>query len=244
MNVWLKKVLILEDNYVIRQQLGDMVKEVDAAGTVYAFGNVKDAYGCALEKRIDLFLVDIILDTRRPGDSSGLKFVQNIRQVEHYGFVPVIFITSLEDARAYTYESLHCYSFIEKPFDVNRVKEVIGQCLRFPGGGSRQKTLFFQKDGIVLAVEREDIVFGECISHVMYLHMKQGDVVSLPYVTLRRFLEEADSEEMVQCRRNIVVNRRYVCNVDYINGVIQLKGDYGRVEIGVRFRKYVKECFR
>ena len=224
--------------------LSQIMQEVDIQNVVYLFDNIKDAYQCALEKRIDLFIIDIILDTSRPGDSSGLKFVENIRKIKHYSFVPVIFVTSLEDARLYTYENLHCYSFIEKPFDVERLKLLTEQCLRFPETENTSKTLYFRKDGIILAVERDELVYAESIDHVMHIHTSRRDTLKIPYITLKKLLEEADSSNIIQCSRNALVNKQYVQNVDIANRIIQLKDDYGRVEIGVMFKKYVKECFK
>lgn len=240
----MKKILILDDNPVTLAHLANIIQEVDTKNVIYSWDNVKDAYQCAMEKTIDLFVIDIILDTSRPGDSSGLKFVENIRKIKHYSFVPVIFVTSLEDARLYTYENLHCYSFIEKPFDVERLKQLVEQCLQFAESSNTSKTLYFRKDGIILAAEREDIVFAESINHVMHIHTKQGDVFAIPYITLKKIMEDIDSADFIQCSRNTIVNKKYVQNVDITNRIIQFRDDLGRVEIGVMFKKYVKECFR
>ena len=240
----LKKILILEDNLAALEHLAGIVRELDTRNALYTFTNIKDAYQCAMERTIDLFLVDIILDTSHPGDASGLKFVENIRRIEHYSFTPIIFITSLEDARSYTYENLHCYSFIEKPFDVNRVKLSVEQCLRFPGNAPNTKTLYFRRDGIILAVERDEIVYAESIDHIMHIHTKQGDVLKIPYITIKKLLEETDSLDMIQCSRNTIINKNFVQNVDIPNRIIQLKGDFGRVEIGIMFKKSVKGSFR
>lgn len=239
----MKKILILEDNPVALEHLSNIVCDLRTKSVVYGFSDTRDAYQCAMDRTIDLFLIDIILDTSKPGDASGLKFVENIRRIEHYNFTPIIFVTSLEDARAYTYEKLHCYSFIEKPFDVERVKKTIERCLKFPGNVQETKTLYFRKDGIILAVERDDIVYAESIDHIMHIHTKQGDVLKIPYITLKKLLEDIDSPEMIQCSRNTIVNKNFVQNVDIPNRMIQFKGDFGRVEIGIMFKKYVKECF-
>ena len=243
MNGTLKKILILEDNRAALEHLAGIVREVNTKNVVYSFDNIKDAYQCAMERTIDLFLVDIILDTRHPGDASGLRFVENIRRVEHYNFTPIIFVTSLEDARSYTYEKLHCYSFIEKPFDVDGAKRIVEQCLRFPGNNKNTKTLYFRKDGIILAVDREDIVYAESMGHVMHIHTKQGDILKISYITIKKLLEDIDSENIIQCSRNTVINTRYVQNVDIPNRIIQLKDDFGKVEIGVLFKKNMKEYF-
>lgn len=239
----MKKILILEDNPAALEHLAKMVQELDIKNTVYAFDNTKDAYQCAMERTIDLFLIDIILDTSHPGDTSGLKFVENIRRVEHYAFTPIIFITCLEDARSYTYENLHCYSFVEKPFDVHKVKRTIEQSLKFPGTDKNTKTLYFRKDGIILAVEREEIVYAECVNHTMHIHTSRNDVLKVPYITLKKLLEDIDSADIIQCSRNTIINKKFVQNVDIPNRMIQMKNNLGRVEIGIMFKKYIKECF-
>ncbi|MDE7268296.1 MAG: LytTR family DNA-binding domain-containing protein [Lachnospiraceae bacterium] len=237
----MKKILVLEDNHGILDQLTDIVREIDIKNTVYPFDNVKDAYQCAMEKVINLFIIDIILDTSSPGDSSGLGFVENIRKISHYGLVPVIFVTSLEDARLYTYENLHCYSFIEKPFDENRLKQMIEQCLYFSASKNVIKTLYFRKDGIILAVEREDIVYVESINHILHIHTRQKDTMTIPYITLKRILEDIDSNDFIQCSRSAIVNKKFISNIDIPNRIIQLKKDYGSVEIGISFKKTIRD---
>ena len=237
----MKKILILEDNLTTLKNLTQIVKNVDAKNVVYPFHDLKDAYQCAMDKVIDLFIVDIILDRNKPGDSSGLKFVENIRKVNHYAFVPIIFVTSLEDAKLYTYENLHCYSFVEKPFDIERLRKLVERCLRFEESINLSKTLYFRKEGIILAVNREDIVFTECINHIMHIHTKSGEVLEIPYITLKKIVDELDCNDFIQCSRNNIVNKKFINNIDISNRVIQLKGLKGKVDIGITFKTKIKE---
>jgi len=239
-----KNILILEDNVLMNEHLQKIVREVDNRNQIISVINVKDACQCILEKRIDLFIIDIILDTSVPGDSSGLKFVDRIRKISNYLFTPVIFVTSLEDAKLYTYEKLHCYSFIEKPFDSEKLKMLVRECLNFPSLEERRKTLYFRKDGIILAVDREDIVYAESINHNMNIHTIQGDVLEIPYITLKKLREEADSANLIQCSRSTIVNIVFIDNVDIPNQIIRLKEDYGKVEIGIVYKKKLKELFK
>ncbi len=240
----MKKILILEDNAVAIEHLKVLIAELEVKCDVYATHDLKDAYQYILENTVDLFIIDIILDTSRPGDTSGLKFVDNLRKIEQYAFVPVIFVTSLEDSKLYTYEKLHCYSFIEKPFDSKVVKKTIEKCLRFPSKECEKKTLYFRKDGIILAVELEKFVYAECINHIMHIHIDNGEILKIPYVTLKKLLNDTADYNIVQCSRNTLINRDFVYNVDITNRIIQLKDNHGRVEIGVMFKKYMKEIFQ
>lgn len=240
----MKKILILEDNQSTLQHLAGIVQKADTRCEVIALHRMKDAYQCALEREIDLFIIDIILDTRRPGDSSGLRFVDSIRKIDKYAFTPVLFVTSLEDARFYAYEKLHCYHFVEKPFDAEKIKRMVEHCLKFPGHQESDKTLYFRKDGIVLAVDRSEIVYAECENHTMYIHTSRSDVLAIPYLTLKRLLDEADSPDMIQCSRNTMINKKFIHNVDITNRMIQLRNNYGRVEIGLMYKKLLREIFK
>lgn len=237
----MKKILILEDNPTTLKNLSQIVLNIAANSAVYPFGDLKEAYQCAMDRAIDLFIVDIILDRNKPGDSSGLKFVENIRKIYHYAFVPIIFVTSLEDAKLYTYEKLHCYSFIEKPFDVERLQQLVQQCLRFEESRMTSKTLYFRKEGIILAVERKDIVYAESINHIMHIHTKQDDVLEIPYVTLKKLLDDLDCADFIQCSRSAIINQKYIDNLDIPNQVVQLKNGYGRVGIGIRYKKNLRD---
>lgn len=240
----MKKILILEDNVVAAEHLKVLIAELDVKCDVYSTCNLQDAYQYILENTIDLFIIDIILDTNRPGDISGLKFVDNLRKIGKYEFTPVIFITSLEDSKLYTYENLQCHRFIEKPFDSQLVKKTIEKCLRFPSKEREKKTLYFRKDGIVLAVDVEHLVYAECINHIMHIHLDNGEILKIPYVTLKKLLSDTAEYDIIQCSRNTLVNRAFMHNVDNTNRFIRLKDGLDQVEIGVMFKKYIKELFK
>ena len=97
-----KTVLIIEDNKTQLEMLKKLVLEVNAEAVVYTASEVNVAYQIMMEKNVDAFLVDIILDVTKPGDTSGIKIVEKIRTIPQYMFAPVIFITSLEDTTRYT----------------------------------------------------------------------------------------------------------------------------------------------
>lgn len=240
----MKKILILDDDPAMLAHMNALVGELDVKSTVFAYDNVKDAYQCAMEYEIDLFLIDIILDMRRPGDLSGLKFVDSIRKVRHYGLTPVIFVTSLQDEKLYIYEKLHCYSLIEKPLEPGRFKKLVWECLSVPERRKESKTVYFRKDGVIFAVEREDIVYAECANHAMNIYTRNKDMLSVPYLTLKGFLEELDSPDMIRCSRSAIINKTFVHNVDISNRFIQLKNGLGRVEIGEKYKKDIRDAFQ
>lgn len=239
----LKRVLILEDQRNTLEWLKSIV-ETCAHVEILTADNAASAYKIALDLTIDLFLVDIVLEPDIIRDSSGLKFVADMRQISKYGFTPVIFITSLEDSKLYTYEELHCYGYIEKPFDEDRVRRLVTGSLKFPGSDRGRKMLYFRKDGIILAADREVIVYAEMVNQQLYLHTMEERSMHVPYMTLKQMIEQLDSPDIIQCSRNTIVNVAYIVNVDIPNRLIELKHGFGRLEIGLAYKRYIKEYFK
>ena len=66
----MKKILIIEDNQQILTFLSYIAQELKSSNKIYAFIYLDEAYRCALEIDIDLFIVDIILEKEKPGDIS------------------------------------------------------------------------------------------------------------------------------------------------------------------------------
>lgn len=236
----MKKVMILEDSPNTRECLEKLVKETDSDVYVFGLSNVKDAYQVMMEHTIDLFIIDIILDVRQSGDISGLYFAERVRAVEKYLFTPMIFVTSLDDAKHITYERLHCYSFIEKPFDPYQVRSVIEQCLKYSAQGFADRIVYFRSEGVIFSINLAEVIYVESKNRSLYIYMRNEEVVKLPYLTIKAFLQEADSSNLLQCSRSFVVNIAFIRNIDITNRMIILSNGY-QVEIGLKYKKVLRD---
>lgn len=147
-----RNILILEDNKNHMAALSKLIEDLNRDVVIHCAHTVKEAYPLTFEHHIHLFLVDIVLNTKEPGDTSGLNFAKRIREVSRYKFTPLIFITSLEDPKYFSYSQLHCYGYIEKPFNPCQVRDMVLEALEFPAKEDEDKNIYFQKDGIVFAV--------------------------------------------------------------------------------------------
>ena len=101
-----KNILIVEDNKYYMNLICDMLLEVPDINIQRAT-NSADAYKRTMEMTIDVFVVDIVLDTSILGDVSGIKFIERIRTIDKYKFTPIIITTSLEDPKLHSYSYLH-----------------------------------------------------------------------------------------------------------------------------------------
>ena len=234
-----KTVLIIEDHPAHREMLKKLVLEVDGTAIIHEAGDLSTAYTILMEKTIDVFLVDIILDTSVPGDTSGIRLVKRIREIPKYMFTPVLFITSLEDNTGYAYKDLNCLGYVEKPFLPDRVRQLVKKALNFSTAKEQDAVLCFRKDGVLYPIKVRDIVYMDSYNHVFTVHLLNGSTLTVPYRSCKQLIDEADADCLLQCNRSAIVNKDYVENIDIANRYITMKGIPAKVEIGITFKKKV-----
>lgn len=234
-----KRCLIIEDNFLQRETIKQLIKETSANIRVYDVDNLLGAYKVLLENVIDLFIVDIVLDTAKKGDTSGVKLVNIIRTMPQYMFTPVIFVTSLEDPKMFAYSKLHCFSYLEKPFSYGEAKEIFKSALGYTSPRSENDVLCLRKDGALYPFRIDQIAYIESVNRHLTIHKTNGDSVQMPYMTCKRILEEANNTSLFQCTRGVIVNRDCIKAVDRTNCVLELKGSKRHLDIGGTYAKQV-----
>lgn len=207
--------------------------------------NSEAAYRQAMEKDIDVFIIDIVLDTKVMGDTSGIKFAECIREMQKYLFTPFIFTTSLEDPQMYAFRKLHCYGYLEKPIDVAQAEELIRGALRYENPKSSSETIYFKRDKIIYPIDVDDIIYTQNENHEMTVYHRNGTRLTIPYKTCSQLLKEVRTNSLVQCSRNTLVNRRYIESVDLVNRFITLDdSEHTKIDIGSSFIKKLERKIR
>lgn len=238
-----KVVLIVEDDADQLEMLRRLVKATSEDTEIYTANNAMAAYKIFMEKTIDILLADIILDTGRPGDVSGIRLVESFRKIPKYMFTPVIFVTSLEDPTMYAYTDLNCIGYIEKPFEPTQIVRLLEKALNFTTIREKEVSMSFRKDGIWYPIKVSEIVYMESIKHIMHIHLSNNSVLEFPYVTCKQIMEDTDVGPLVQCSRSTIVNKDYIMSIDLQNKYIIFKEKLGRVDIGVTFKKKIATEF-
>lgn len=235
----IRNILIIEDVEHHMERLCAILADIPEVNILKAY-NVKQAYYMLSSNHIHLFLVDIILDAEsNRGDVSGLNIVQTLRQNKLYEFTPVIFVTSLEDPKLFSYSQLHCYGYVEKPFDEDEVKKLVKGALNFPVP-AEDKYIFFRKDGIIYPVRTDEILYIENSGNKTIVVTK-NDKLIVPRRSLPELLKELDAPQFVMCSRFVIVNKNQIENVDYPNRYIKIRNAEENIGIGPILLKKFKE---
>lgn len=230
-----KQILIIEDNKHSMEKACRLIKQIGGV-FIHKAKNSEQAYRYALEYHIDLFIVDIVLNTRVQGDVSGTKFVENIRKIEKYAFTPILFTTALEDAHFHAYAQLHCYRYFEKPYNNEEFVEVVKEALCFKTVKEESRFYYYKNDGVHYTIKVDDIVYFQNDKYNVFIHCANGSIIETPYKSNRIILLELQSDRFLKCNKNTIVNLEFVANVDPINRYIQLTDGYGMLELGARLK--------
>lgn len=233
-----KTCLIVEDNEVQRESMRKLVEEASLAVKIFTAENLQEAYKILLENIIDVFVVDIVLDRKKKGDISGVRMVNVLRQIPRYMFTPVIFVTSLEDPQMFAYSNLHCFSYLEKPYNKEEAKAIITTALEYSTPKMELEVLCLRREGVIYPFKVEDIVYIESTNRNVKIHKSNGTVEKMPYMTCKNILQEASNSALVQCGRGVLINLNYIRFLDKTNGFIALKNFSETLDIG---RSYLKD---
>ncbi|MCM1143286.1 MAG: LytTR family DNA-binding domain-containing protein [Blautia sp.] len=234
----MKTILIVEDNSKSKEMLIKIIKDLKTDVLIKTASSQEEASIMAMGSSIDLFMLDIILDVSNPGDVSGIQFAEQIRTLPRYKYTPIIFITALEDPALYAYGDIHCFYYVEKPYDAAKVAAVIAEALEFPGVNRQSRNIFFRKDGILYKKEVSEILYIENSRLGQIIHCTNGDL-KLHYKPSKVILEELGEDQFVQCSRYLIVNRDYIDKIDTVNRYIQLKGREERIDLGSSYKKKI-----
>lgn len=236
------KVLILEDNQHCVRQLESIIAEMDDVSEICCCRSLGEARKSAADGETDIFIVDICLDADHEDDISGLKFVEYIRSKNVYRFSPVIIITAYASSKLYAYDRLHCYRYLEKPFQNREVKEVVMESLEMAKRYDKDEIIHFENRDKVVDIRVRDIIYIECGNRKITIKSIYGED-EFYYKTMSDFKKDIFSKGFFQCSRNVIVNQTYINMIDFKNNRIVLAMGYGEIRLGRTYKKMIRENY-
>ncbi len=248
----MKQILILEDNELTRNKLVKILEPIQPRVNIVSFAAQEEALGFALTHRVDVFLVDIILHPKEKNDFSGIHFVERIKECPSCGTAEVVFITSLAGLEAELLHRVHCYDYIEKPIDGERVKRIVVEILERGERASRlPERIYFRNDGISYPVDVAEIRYASYQNRELSICTGE-ERIRIPNLPLKKFLEQVRDSVFLSPMKGTAVNISYIESVDYVNQYIYLKGVREPVGMGSvqkkkfrsEYEKYVRRGYK
>lgn len=233
-----KKILIVDGNLLYRNKIEDTVHSACKDAVVYSCEEPSCAYGILNEHTIDIIITEVVFGMGTKRAASGFLMVKKIRSIEKYYYTPIIFITSCSDDELYAIKRLHCYEYIEKPYDEKKLDRAIRQAAAYKTRSEADSYISLRHNGMWHYIMCEDILYIENNNHVLSVHKTDGSVQTVSYITCSSILEKADCSYIFQCSRNTIVNRHHIKSLDTVNKYLHLD-DGSRISIGYTYCKKV-----
>lgn len=237
------KILILEDNEYDAMGLEKITRTIDKGCEVYLCHEEAEARQIALRNRISVFIVDIILNHERADDVGGMEYVDFIRDIEIYKYVPVIFVTGCEKQRMYAYENLHCYRFLSKPYLVEEAVKVIREAMELSHRyWDKNYSIVLKDSDTVMELRVSEIVYVISCDRKFMIKTKD-DMYVFYNRTISDIKKKLTNYGFFQCSRTTMVNREFIKSVNLRKKEIILKNDYGNISFGRVYKKVIVDEF-
>ena len=232
-----RTLLILEQESKRRERIRQIVDETLDYVTIHIAETVAEAYQILTEYTIDIFVVNAVLEKESVTDTRGLKFIERLREIPKYVLTPVILISPLADPALFAFQELNCLGYLNKSFQAAEMKRLLQKASFYETKRNDERLIFLRKNKVLYPVRVKDIVFINRERNAMYVHLEDGRILDIPYATLSGIMQEADSNNLLICSRNSIVNKRYVYALDSSNRCIVLRDNLGMLEMGITYYK-------
>ena len=226
------KILIVEDELIIAEDMKEMLQELDYEVIGIAKG-IKDAEELLNRKIPDIALIDIRL---YEGDD-GIQLAINVK--ERFD-IPIIFVTSNTDkATVERAKEARPNGFIVKPFEKEDLytsieiafSNYIGNQTNihatkvFENENSPvvKNSIFVKKDHLLIKIRFDELKWIKAERNYVELHC--DDKMHLTRSTLKEFLDKLPQDKFIQ------VQRSYAVNIDHITALEYSALFIGRTEI-------------
>lgn len=198
------RVVIAEDNELLRRQLVNIISTLDDFEIVYSTGD-----GIGLANVLTRIKPDIVIsDIDMPG-MNGIEAITKVRAL-----IPdteIVFVTAFEQ---YIKDAIQLYAvdFIEKPLNVQRLQDTLERVKRRMT--TSEKLVDFRSEGSLMVVREKELYFIEAIKKKTKIYTEKQDFIC--YSSLKE-VEDMLGEDFFKTSRSYIVNLTKVRSIKPIS---------------------------
>ena len=130
-----KQILIVDSEdrqlHRIEKVLQDAAEEIGVKIEIHTANTIAEADLFLQEYDIDTLILDTVYRGFKFGEYQGIKWVEELRKIDRYVLLPVIFIASVGEPREYAYTELNCLGFLPRVFDTDQLMKVLRKALYY-----------------------------------------------------------------------------------------------------------------
>ncbi|WP_017414617.1 LytR/AlgR family response regulator transcription factor [Clostridium tunisiense] len=237
-------ILIVEDDKLQRENLKRILQEISRDLKIYEAEDKEGALIIGGKVLIDLFYIDIHLK-----NSSGITLAKELRKDCKYELSWIIFITTHMGYMIDAFKQLHCYDYIEKPYNKEKIIELTNKFIR-----NRKDIKKINKKYVVFDIEQrlsmkiyiEEIFFIEIRIKTCTIHTKNG-AFKISGMRLKEILEKINCDYIIQCHKSFIVNTKEIKKIEKVGSKsweIGFQGYDKKALISYNFKDQVFKIFK
>jgi len=237
-------ILIVEDDKIQRENLSKMISSISNIYNVLQAATTETALKISEKNDIRLFYIDINL-----GNSFGTDLAYKIRENEKYKLTWIVFITAFKTYMIEAFKEIHCYDYIIKPYNIEKVKKMtvmLAENMSSSNYSSTKEKLYLIIDvkGVKIKIFEEEIIFIEVFLRTCVIHTKLRKY-SINKVPLKNLLEKIKDRNIIQSHRSYITNINYIKAIHRSEGSwkIDFNGYSEKAYIGNKYKKPVLQFF-
>jgi two-component system LytT family response regulator len=241
------RVLIVEDQILLRQDLEDFLQEQPGFTVVGATGSVNNARTLIYLEMPDLLLLDIGLP-----DGTGFDLLDETFPAHR---IKVIFLTAHQEYAIRAFR-LGALDFLLKPFDEQELKEALQRvtnaqpllrdqiniALRSLNSFMQQTQLALRSQEFVQIVELKDICYLQGDSGYTTVFLHNGKKVVITGI-LKEYEESLSGGSFLRTHKSYLVNERYIDRYHYKESCLYMK-DGTQIPVSARRKDIIDSFFK
>lgn len=231
-------ILLAEDAEIQRSYFRKIIEMNYTDFEVYEAENEKESMDIIEKVEIDIFFLDIKLK-----ENSGLELAENIRKIEKYELVPIVFISGQIGYIIDALKKVNCHDFITKPYDIDDITKIIDKFLRHKEKTDNENYTYFKTiDEIEIKVHNKEIIFIEYYLKKCTIHTVFGEY-NIKSNGLEKLINEINYKNIIRTHKSFAVNLDHLKEIRKVNPKlweVSFKNYNEKADLSYNYRENIK----
>ena len=201
------RLLILEDDKITADNVAAIIKSNNPDLLIDTAQTIDDAVELLKVHTYTFFILDIVLSDNHD-IHEGIEFARYLRNTGSYRTAPILFTTSVPDEIEQCLNDFHCYSYLLKPYDEQKLLRAINSLMTSDDDSNTNISIRL-KTSITVKLKLSDIVFITSDGHDLTFHCFNETTYTSSTYTLKEILGILPPQ-FVQCHKCNIINTDYV----------------------------------
>lgn len=207
------KAIIVEDEYLAREELEYLVKSHSEIDIVASFEDGLEAFKYLQDHEVDVVFLDIQIPS-----IDGLLLAKNLHKSTHPPHV--VFVTAYKEFAVEAFE-LEAFDYILKPYNESRIISLLQKIelagrqapkLQHEAASNTSRTVNLVKGERIIVTPCEQIYYAEADEKLTYVYTRTDRYVM--QMTISEFVSRLPAEGFFRCHRS------YCVNIDKIREIV------------------------